>query len=351
MAEAHHQKIMKAVKWDKENRSVKVEKVKVPKIQHPLDAIVRITSAAICGTDLHTTRGRIEMDDHLTFGHESMGIIDQIGDDVSSVKVGDRVVISGLANKIGPNGSSILYGTFGTGDYGVAETASQEDGGQAEFMQVPYADDNLFPVPAGKGSELDYLLLADIFPTAWFALERAEQVIGDTVVVFGAGPVGLLCAYSAFLRGAVRVYSVDNVPERLAKAKSIGAIPINFSHGPADEQILKLEPQGVDRCCDCVGFECLNEKGENVENTVINWAVNVTRLYGGIGQIGVYVPKDIDVLLKLIQSGKAKPSFVFTNKFNIDDAVKAYDDFGNRKLIKAVFQFPSKEHSEAEAEN
>jgi threonine dehydrogenase-like Zn-dependent dehydrogenase len=107
------------------------------------------------------------------------------------------------------------------------------------------------------------------------------------------GPVGLLCAYSALIRGAIRVYSVDNVPERLAKAKSIGAIPINFSHGPADQQILKLEPNGVDRCCDCVGFECVNEKGENVENTVITWAVNVTRLYGGIGQIGVYVPKDI----------------------------------------------------------
>jgi threonine dehydrogenase-like Zn-dependent dehydrogenase len=207
MAEDHHQKTMKAVKWDKKNGSVKVEKVKVPKIQHPLDAIVRITSAAICkyissdapamrktlsnrtlgGTDLHTTRGRIEMDDHLTFGHESMGIIEQIGDDVSSVKVGDRVVISGLANKIGPNGSSVLYGTFGVGDYGLAQTDSQEDGGQAEFMQVPFADDNLFPVPAGKGNELDYLLLADIFPTAWWALERAEQVIGDTVVVFGAG--------------------------------------------------------------------------------------------------------------------------------------------------------------------
>ena len=106
----------------------------------------------------------------------------------------------------------------------------------------------------------------------------------------------MLCAYSAFIRGAVKVYSVDNVPERLAKAKSIGAIPINFNDGPADAQILKLEPNGVDRSCDCIGFECINEKGENIENLVITQAVNVTRNYGGIGLIGVYILRDIGMM-------------------------------------------------------
>lgn len=107
------------------------------------------------------------------------------------------------------------------------------------------------------------------------------------------GPVGLLCAYSAILRGAIRVYSVDNVPARLAKAKSIGAIPIDFSKEDPVTTIMKLEPNGVDRSCDCVGFECVNYKGENVESTVITWAANVTRVGGGIGLIGVYGLKDI----------------------------------------------------------
>jgi threonine dehydrogenase-like Zn-dependent dehydrogenase len=107
------------------------------------------------------------------------------------------------------------------------------------------------------------------------------------------GPVGLLCAYSAKLRGAIRVYSVDHVPERLARAKSIGAIPINFAHGDPVEQILKLEPNGVDRSCDCCGFECITAEGENVENLIITQAIDVTRFGGGIGLIGVYTSNDL----------------------------------------------------------
>jgi threonine dehydrogenase-like Zn-dependent dehydrogenase len=107
------------------------------------------------------------------------------------------------------------------------------------------------------------------------------------------GPVGLLCAYSALLRGATRVYSVDHVPKRLAKAKSIGAIPINFKDGDPVAQILKFEPNGVDRSCDCVGFECIDASGKNVENIVITQAIEVTRPYGGIGLIGVYILNDL----------------------------------------------------------
>ena len=209
------------------------------------------------------------------------------------------------------------------------------------------------------------------------------------------GPVGLLCAYSALLRGAIRVYSVDHVPERLEKAKSIGAIPINFMESDPVAQIMKLEPNGVDRSCDCIGFECINEEGKNVENTVITWAVDVTRVSGGIGVIGVYINNDLgmhqcapllsrllltcritvdpnspkahgilpipwgtlwlkslsirggivqirlfqDLLKKLIESGKAKPSFVFTKEFSIDDAPEAFREFSDHKLIKAVFRF------------
>ena len=112
--------------------------------------------------------------------------------------------------------------------------------------------------------------------------------------------MGLLCAYSAILRGATRVYSVDHVPARLAKAASIGAIPINFKDGDPVAQILKKEPAGVDRSCDCVGFECVDAKGQNVENVVLTWAVKVTRVKGGIGVIGVYTAKDIGMSLSLL---------------------------------------------------
>jgi len=114
------------------------------------------------------------------------------------------------------------------------------------------------------------------------------------------GPVGLLCAYSALLRGAIRVYSVDHVPARLAKAASIGAIPINFKDDDPVSQILKLEPAGVDRACDCVGFECVNANGKNVENLVLTWAVKVTGIRGGIGVIGVYVPKDLGTSIYIL---------------------------------------------------
>jgi threonine dehydrogenase-like Zn-dependent dehydrogenase len=109
-----------------------------------------------------------------------------------------------------------------------------------------------------------------------------------------------LCAYSAILRGATRVYSVDHVPERLARAKSIGAIPINFGHSDPVAHILALEPNGVDRTCDCVGFECINAEGENVENLLVTQAINVTRAGGGIGLIGVYPPVDIGKIPTLV---------------------------------------------------
>ncbi|CAG8950441.1 hypothetical protein HYFRA_00006937 [Hymenoscyphus fraxineus] len=365
---------MSAIKWEEKKFSVTVEKVDIPKIEHPLDSLIRITSSAICGTDLHTYNGRIPMDKHLTFGHENIGIVESIGSAVSTVKVGDRVVVCAIEHSVQSNGGSALQIPFGCGDYGL--DVPQVDGGQAEFMRVPFADDNLLIVPSGKQHELDYLLLADIWPTAWFGLESAGQVAGDTVVVFGAGPVGLLAAYSALLRGAAKVYSVDRVHERLNMAKSIGAIPIDFSKSPADSQIMKLEPNGVDRSLDCVGFECVDSTGRNVENLVLTQAVNVTRVDGGIGLVGVWTTEDVggstedekrgviplpigqiltkslsirggpakiqlyqNALKKLIDSGKAKPSFVFTDEVRIEDGPKAYRKFADKKTIKVVFRF------------
>lgn len=135
-------------------------------------------------------------------------------------------------------------------------------------------------------------MISDIWATAWTCLDLSGFRAGETVAVFGAGPVGLLCAYTALFRGASRVYFVDHVPVRLAKAKEIGAIPIDLTEGSPAQQILKLEPNGVDRSCDCCGYECVNEKLEPQENYIINNAVTVTTRGGGIGIIGIYVAQD-----------------------------------------------------------
>ena len=183
MSPSYHGK-MKAVRWEGKPESVSVKSLEIPRIRSPLDAIVRITSAAICGTDLHTYHGRIPMDIPLTFGHENIGIVHDIGDAVTTVKLGDRVVVADLDLKDDSHADLEIDAAFGIG--GVAQFP-EFNGGQAQFMRVPNADANFLIVPKGEERELDYLLLADIWPTAWFALDRAEMVFGDTVVVFGAG--------------------------------------------------------------------------------------------------------------------------------------------------------------------
>ncbi|KAF4626581.1 hypothetical protein G7Y89_g11574 [Cudoniella acicularis] len=228
----------------------------------------------------------MHMDVPFTFGHENIGIVEHVGHDVATSRVGDRVIVTYFGDKPANNGEGVLEGGFGFSDPEDLVELGAFQGGQAEYMLVLKADSNFLKLPPGKELELDYILLADIFPTAWFALKCVGQVLGDTAVVFGAG---LFCAYSALLRRAIRVYSVDNIPSRVAKPESIGAIPINFDFDPADLQILKREPNGVDRACDCVGSECVDEYSNNIENLILTQAVNVVKTGGGIGVIGVFL--------------------------------------------------------------
>jgi threonine dehydrogenase-like Zn-dependent dehydrogenase len=197
--------------------------------------------------------------------------------------------------------------------------------------------------------------------------------------VFGAGPVGLLCAYSAFLRGASKVYVVDHVQERLNKAKAIGAIPINFTQGNAAAQILKRDPDGVNRSCDCCGYECLNEKLEPQQNAILNDAVRVTSFGGGIGVVGAYFAQEksagrpnadsiapsldfpisefwgkslsmksgtVDTkpiagrLVDLVKSGRAKLGFIVSSVIGIEEAPEAYEKFNEAKETKVVIRFP-----------
>lgn len=195
----------------------------------------------------------------------------------------------------------------------------------------------------------------------------------------------MLCAYSALLRGASKVFNIDHVPERLAKARSIGSIPINFTKGDPVKQILAIEPSGVQRACDCVGFECVNDDLEPDEGIIIRRAVEVTTTGGGIGVIGVYITEDrckgaplaqgkkiadirfpicdfwtknlsmqggaVDskvlapTLLRLIEAGRAKPSFIFTAELGIDEAMKGYTAFSEHKEVKVAFKFPYDDES------
>lgn len=183
-------------------------------------------------------------------------------------------------------------------------------GGQAQYLRVPYADFNALKLPPGKEHESDFILLADIFPTGWHGVSLAGFEPGETVAVFGAGPVGLMAAYSAQLRGASRVYVVDRVPERLQAAEKIGCTPIDFSKSDAVDQIIEANSGMVDRAVDAVGYQAV-DKGGNKEqpNIVLENLIRVTRPCGGLGIPGLYVPTDPGAPDKLSGEGQILVSF------------------------------------------
>lgn len=245
---------------------------------------------------------------------------------------------------------------------------------------MPFADKSLFTISSHSIPDNELIFLTDIFSTAWGCLDFSGFQPGDDVTVFGAGPVGLLCAYSAILRGASRVFSVDHIQARLDKAKSIGAIPINFAKGKPADQILKIVPDGTTRVCDCIGYECLNEKLKPDQGFVINQAIQVASTGGGIGVVGVYFAEPnskgtprgatlspnitfpmtmwweknltmkgggvdtkpiIPILLELVKTGRAKPSFIISSTLQgLDTAPEAYRRFDKKLETKIVIKFP-----------
>lgn len=172
--------------------------------------------------------------------------------------------------------------------------------GQAQYLRVPYADFNALKLPPGTEHEADFILLADIFPTGWHGIEISGFQPGDSVAVFGAGPVGLMAAYSAQIRGASRVYVVDRVPERLRAAEKIGAVPIDFTAGDAVDQIITANGgEMVDRSVDAVGYQAVSGTKDNateVPNIVLENMIRVTRACGGLGIPGLYVPRFVVLL-------------------------------------------------------
>ncbi|GAM84243.1 hypothetical protein ANO11243_022370 [Dothideomycetidae sp. 11243] len=368
MSQTHDQK-MKAVHYEGAFK-VSVKEIPLPKIEHPDDVLIKVTTAAICGSDLHMYQDRTAAEKGLVFGHENMGVIIEIGSGVTLLQKGDRVVLPfNVADgrcrnceegRVNPGFAGGAYGYVAMGPY---------QGGQAQYLRVPYADFNALKLPPGVEHEADFILLADVFPTGWHGVTLSGFKPGETLAVFGAGPVGAMAAYSGILRGASKVFVVDQVKERLDAAKKIGAVPINFTESDPVEQIIKLNGgEMVDRAVDAVGYQAVDVSGKKEQpNIVLEQIIKVTRACGGIGCPGLYVPSDPGApdkqsaegqilmsfgklfekglsigtgqcnvkaynryLRDLIISGKAKPSFIVSHEVSIDDAVEAYDKFDKR---------------------
>ncbi|KAH6670284.1 hypothetical protein F5X68DRAFT_175714 [Plectosphaerella plurivora] len=385
---------MRAVIWEGTIGDVSVNILPRPTIIEPEDAVVRITSSAICGSDLHIYHG-LNGDGSAPhgIGHEAVGIIEEVGPAVDFFKPGDRVVIGGLAEDghLLPKPTMTFYEAEHVGLYGHGDFGRLDSGLQAEYARVPWADSSLVKIPTNLDDK-EWLPVSDVFPTGWSLLTRSGFEPGDTVAVFGAGAVGLMCAYSAILRGASLVYVVDHVPSRLAKAAAIGAMPINFTRGgKASDQILALRPAGVKRSVDCVGEVCLNEDLQPQNDYVLREAVRITRYLGGIGVAGVYiagvggqvteaaeklgltaeikfpmaeawfkalrihgglldVKEAVPQIVELIKNGRARPGFVFSNEYDIEDAPLAYSRFERWEESKVILKGARKKGDEKSLE-
>jgi threonine dehydrogenase-like Zn-dependent dehydrogenase len=372
---------------------VTTEEVDEPEIEHPNDVIINVTSACLCGLDLHMYEGRTAAESGLVFGHENMGIVDKVGEGVDTLAPGDRVsipfnVATGYSKNVehGYTGfcTEAQERDFAGAAYGYVNMGPYQ-GGQAEKMHVPWADFNALKLPA-EGHEDSFALLSDIFPTGYHATELAGLKTGESVAIFGAGPVGLMAAYSAKLRGAAEIYSVDRVEDRLDLAEEYcDATPINFEEADAVEQIIDEHGAMVNRGVDAVGYQAIDpetDPGDDAydparENpaVVLNDLIRVVEPTGGLGIVGLYVPDDpggpdemaqqgrlgIDFgkffekgmtcgtgqcnvksynreLRDMITAGRADPSFIVTNREALSDAQNLYQRFDNREpgVVKPI---------------
>jgi alcohol dehydrogenase len=292
---------------------VRVEEKDMPRIEHPNDAIVRVTLAAICGSDLHLYHGLMP-DTRVghTFGHEFIGIVEEVGPSVQNLHKGDRVMVPfnifcgtcfycarGLysnCHNVNPNATAV------GGIYGYSHTCGGYDGGQAEFVRVPFADVGPSVIPDWMHDE-DAVLLTDALSTGYFGAQLGDIVEGDTVVVLGAGPVGLFAAKSAWLMGAGRVIVIDHLDYRLAKARSFAqAETFNFTEHDDIVVLMKKETDwlGADVVIDAVGAEADGSFLQQVTSAklklqggspvALNWAIDSVRKGGTVSVVGAYGP-------------------------------------------------------------
>lgn len=368
-------------------KDVRVDNVPEPKLQEKDDVILRVTATAICGSDLHLYRGKMPAtEEGDIFGHEFMGVVEEVGPEVTAVKKGDRVVIpfviacgncffcqhdlmsacettntgpgAAINKKIIPPPAAL---------FGFSHLYGGIPGGQAEFVRVPKGNFNPFKVN-GSLSDEKVLFLSDILPTAWQAVTNANITKGSTVAIYGAGPVGLLSAACAKMLGAEQIFVVDHNDYRLQYAKdTYGAIPVNFDKVDAAEFIIEQTKghRGVDGVIDAIGFEAkgsivetimTNLKIEGSSGAALRQCIAAVRRGGVVSVPGVYagpihgflfgdafdkgltfkmgqthVHKYLPQLLEYIENGDLSPEAIITHRMNLSDAAKGYEIFEKRE--------------------
>jgi threonine dehydrogenase-like Zn-dependent dehydrogenase len=354
---------------------IRVEEKPPPRIEHPNDAIVRVALAAICGSDLHLYHGLMP-DTRIghTFGHEFVGIVEEVGPSVRNLAVGDRVMVPfnifcgscwfcarGLysnCHNVNPNATAV------GGIYGYSHTTGGYDGGQAELVRVPFADVGPSLIPDWMSDE-DAVLLTDACATGYFGAQLGDIVEGDVVVVFGAGPVGLYAAKSAWLMGAGRVIVIDHLDYRLEKARTFAhAETYNFAEHDDVVVLLKriTEHLGADVAIDAVGAEADGNLLQHVTATklklqggspiALNWAIDAVRKGGTISVVGAYGPifsavkfgdamnKGLSLhmnqtpvkrqwprLVEHVRNGYLVPSDIVTHRVPLEHIAEAYHTF------------------------
>ncbi len=387
---------MKALCWH-DTRDVRVERVPDPELLNPRDAIIRVTSTAICGSDLHLYNGFIATllkGDIL--GHEFMGEVVEVGPGVKNLVPGDRVIVPftiscgncffcqeqlfSLCDNSNPNfvTAEKILGSATAALFGYSHLFGGYAGGQAEYVRVPFADVGPIKVPDHLSDE-QVLFLTDIFPTGWMAAENCNIRPGETVAVWGCGPVGQMAIRSAFLLGAGQVIAIDRFPERLDMARLGGAHTLNYEETSVSEELRELTGgMGPDACIDAVGMEAHGHGAmymydrakqalqlETDRPIVLREMMYACRKGGALSLAGVYaglsdkIPMGLAFnkaltfrmgqthmqrytrpLLERIERGEIDPSFVITHRFPLDQAPDAYRIFCNKSdnCIKVVLK-------------
>jgi len=388
---------MRALCWHGK-KDIRCDTVPDPKIEEPRDAILKVTSCAICGSDLHLFDGFMPgMESGDIMGHEFMGEVVEVGRDTKRLKVGDRVVVPfticcGECDQCRRGNWSVcersnrnkhiadkLFGHTTAGLYGYTHLTGGYAGGQAEYVRVPYADVTSVKVPDSLTDE-QVLFLGDIFPTGWQAAVQCDIQPTDTVAVWGAGPVGQFTIRSAILLGAKNVVCIDRLPDRLSMAKACGALTINFEEESVVERLNELTSgKGPEKCIDAVGMEAhavrsVDSMLDRAKQTVMAESdrphvlremiyvcrpagvLSIPGVYGGLvdkipfgalmnkgltvrtGQ--THVNRWTDDLLRRIEQGQIDPSFVITHNVGLDEGPQMYKTFREKEdgCIKVVLK-------------
>jgi threonine dehydrogenase-like Zn-dependent dehydrogenase len=365
-----------------------------PVIEHPNDAIVRVSRSCICGSDLHLYHGLVpDTRVGMTFGHEFTGVVEEVGSSVQNLKAGDHVLVPfnvfcgscffckrelyGNCHNTNPEATAV------GGIYGYSHTAGGYDGGQAEFVRVPMADVGPTVIPADLDLD-DAVLLTDAYPTGYQAAEMGDIKEGDTVVVFGAGPVGIFAAKCAWIMGAGRVIVVDHLEYRLEIVKNFAQCEVvNFKE--VDDMAIHIKKMtdglGADVCIDAVGCEADGSVAQKLTGlvmklqagsaTALHWAINSVRKGGNLSVVGVYGPtfnaipignalnkgltlrmnqasvkRHLPRLIEHIQAGRIEPRKIITHRVPLEEVSDAYHIFSSKldNCIKTILIPPNARH-------